>query len=155
MKRKWTDKKVLILGLSKRGIAAAEYLNEQGASCYITEAKPLQEKDIETVKKLEQSGIKIETGGHSSEFINDSYIAITSPGIPPSSEIFQKLKENMRQALQPYLFQGAIYHEAQSPELQGTKRPWSGLKAGYPQLFLNYQFPLRISFFLPLSLIVF
>ena len=31
MKRKWFDKKVLILGLSKSGIAAAKYLNSKGA----------------------------------------------------------------------------------------------------------------------------
>jgi len=30
MKRKWFDKKVLICGLSKSGIAAAEYLNSKG-----------------------------------------------------------------------------------------------------------------------------
>ena len=93
MKRKWTDKKVLILGLSKSGIAAAKYLNEKGANCFITEFKPLQDKDKETVFELEKSGIKVETGSHSDEFINGSYIAITSPGIPPQSEIFTKLKE--------------------------------------------------------------
>ena len=93
MKRKWTDKKVLILGLSKSGIAAAKYLSNKGADCYITESKPLQDKDKETVEELEREGIKIETGSHSDEFINDSYIAITSPGIPPKSEIFSRLKE--------------------------------------------------------------
>ncbi len=93
MKRKWTDKKVLILGLSKSGISAAKYLSSKGADCYITEFKPLQDKDIETVKALETAGIKVETGKHSDEFINDSYIAITSPGIPPKSEIFIRLKE--------------------------------------------------------------
>lgn len=93
MKRKWIDKKVLILGLSKSGSAAAKYLSEQGADCYITESKPLQDKDIELVKELENKGIKVETGSHSNEFINDSYIAITSPGIPPKSEIFTRLKE--------------------------------------------------------------
>ena len=93
MKRKWTDKKVLILGLSKSGVAAAKYLSEKGADCFITESKPLQNKDIELVKELEKEGIRIETGGHSDEFIDDSYIAITSPGIPPKSEIFSRLKE--------------------------------------------------------------
>ena len=93
MKRKWTDKKVLILGLSKSGIAAAKYLSEQGANCYITEFKPLQDKDKEKVSELESLGIKVETGTHSDEFINESYIAVTSPGIPPKSEIFVKLKE--------------------------------------------------------------
>ena len=93
MKRKWIDKKVLILGLSKSGTSAARYLNNHGADCYITEFKPLQDKDRELVQKLEKEGIKVETGNHSDEFINDSYIAITSPGIPPKSEIFSRLKE--------------------------------------------------------------
>ncbi len=93
MKRKWIDKKVLILGLSKSGVSAAKYLSQKGADCYITEAKPLQDKDIELVKELENEGIRVETGSHSEDFINDSYIAITSPGIPPKSEIFTRLKE--------------------------------------------------------------
>ena len=64
MKRKWIDKKVLILGLSKSGCAAAKYLNAKGADCYITEFKPLQEKDRDLIKELENEGIKVETGGH-------------------------------------------------------------------------------------------
>ncbi len=93
MKRKWIDKKVLILGLSKSGVSAAKYLSHQGADCYITEFKPLQDKDKELVKELEDEDIKVETGIHSEEFINDSYIAVTSPGIAPKSEIFMRLKE--------------------------------------------------------------
>ncbi len=93
MKRKWIDKKVLILGLSKSGVSAARYLSKKGADCYITESKPMQEKDEELIKELEKEDIKVETGKHSDEFIDGSYIAITSPGIPPKSEIFQKLKE--------------------------------------------------------------
>ena len=93
MKRKWTDKKVLILGLSKSGAAAAKYLSRQGADCYVTEFKPLNDKNTELYQELINEGINVETDGHSEEFINDSYIAITSPGIPPKSEIFQRLKE--------------------------------------------------------------
>lgn len=93
MKRKWIDKKVLILGLSKSGISAARYLSDMGADCYITESKPLEEKDKNLYEELVKEGINVETGAHSEEFINDSYIAITSPGIPPKSEIFQRLKE--------------------------------------------------------------
>ncbi len=93
MKRKWNGKKVLILGLSKSGAAAARYLSKRGADCYITEFKPLQDKDRELAKELEQEGIRLETGTHSDEFINDSYIAVTSPGIPPKSEILTRLKE--------------------------------------------------------------
>ncbi len=93
MKRKWIDKKVLILGLSKSGTSAARYLAKQGADCYITESKDVSEKDKDLITELEKEGIKIETGAHTDEFINNSYIAVTSPGIPPKSEIFARLKE--------------------------------------------------------------
>ena len=36
MKKNWFEKKVLILGLSKSGIAAAKYLSEKCADVYIT-----------------------------------------------------------------------------------------------------------------------
>lgn len=93
MIRKWFDKKVLILGLSKSGAAAAKYLNSKGADCYITEKKPLAQKDAELVKELNSLGIKTEFEHHSDEFMDDVYLAVTSPGIPPSSELMQKLAE--------------------------------------------------------------
>ena len=89
MKQNWFNKKVLILGFSRSGISAAKYLNSKGADCYITEIKPMSDED--KVKELKELGIKIEFGGHSEEFIKDAYIAVTSPGIPPKSEIFKKL----------------------------------------------------------------
>lgn len=93
MIRKWFDKKVLILGLSKSGMAAAKYLNSKGADCYITEQKPLKEEDCKTVKELNELGIKTEFEHHSDEFMQDVYLAVTSPGIPPQSELMLKLKE--------------------------------------------------------------
>lgn len=88
----WFKRKVLILGLSKSGISAAKYLNKSGADVFITELREKKEEDISRIEELNSLGIKVEMGGHSDEFINDSYIAITSPGIPPHSEIFQKVK---------------------------------------------------------------
>ena len=91
MKKYWFDKKVLILGFSRSGISAAKYLNSKGADCYITEIK--SDLDSQKVEEVRKEGIKVEFGGHSDEFINDSYVAITSPGIPPKSDIFKKLSE--------------------------------------------------------------
>ena len=86
-------KKVLILGLSKSGIAAGVNINkhkaENGYEVYITESK--KEVDLHKVSELESLGIKVEYGGHSDEFIEGASFAITSPGIPPKSEIFQRL----------------------------------------------------------------
>ena len=90
---KFLDKKVLVLGLSKSGISAAKYLNSAGADVYLTESRAERPEDKDKIEELKQLGINVETGGHSDEFINDSYIAVTSPGIPPHSEIMNRLKE--------------------------------------------------------------
>lgn len=90
---KWFDRKVLILGFSKSGIAAAKYLNSVGADVFITEYRAQKTEDEVLLKDLKSEGINVEFGGHSDEFINDTYLAVTSPGIPPESPIMQKLKE--------------------------------------------------------------
>ncbi len=84
--------KVLILGLSKSGIAAAEGAKKRGADVYITEGKAPKEEYINKIEDLKSQGIHVETGGHTDDFIEGAHYAITSPGIPPKSDIFQKLK---------------------------------------------------------------
>ena len=85
------SEKVLVLGLSKSGIASARFLNKKGLDVFITEAKEPKEEYINEISELKALGIQIETGGHSDEFIKGASYAVTSPGIPPKSEIFQKL----------------------------------------------------------------
>lgn len=87
------NKKVLVMGLSKSGISAAEFLNKKGFDVYITEAKQPKEEFLNKIDELKSKGIKLEYGSHSDEFIEGSEFAVTSPGIPPKSEIFQRLKE--------------------------------------------------------------
>lgn len=89
---KLSDKKVLVLGLSKSGISAAKYLSKNGADVYLTEYRQEKPDDRKIIEELETLNIKVETGGHSDEFINDAYMAVTSPGIPPHSDIMQRLK---------------------------------------------------------------
>ncbi len=89
----WFDRKVLILGFSKSGISAAKYLNRHGADVFITEFREEKPDDKEKKEELLSLGIKIEFGGHSDEFIKDSYIAVTSPGIPPHSDIMKRLAD--------------------------------------------------------------
>ncbi len=87
------SEKILILGLSKSGIAVAKDLCKRGKCAYITENGEPKEEYKNIIPELEHIGIKIETGGHSDEFIAGASYAVTSPGIPPKSEIFQKLNK--------------------------------------------------------------
>ena len=75
-------KKVLVLGLSKSGIAAARFAKKHGADVFLTEYNDVTTKErSDEVKALEDYGIHVEYGGHSHEFISKSDMAITSPGI--------------------------------------------------------------------------
>ncbi len=90
------SEKVLILGLSKSGISAAKFLAKRDYDVYLTESKGVDEVREEyrpQIKVLEELGVKVECGGHSEEFIEGSAFAVTSPGIPPKSEIFKRLNE--------------------------------------------------------------
>lgn len=84
-------KKVLIMGLSKSGISAAKYLKRHGAEVFITELREKKADDLQKIEELNNLGIEVEMGGHSDNFIEGAQFAVTSPGIPPKSEIFQKL----------------------------------------------------------------
>ena len=87
-------KKVLVLGLSKSGIAAAMFANRHGGNVFLTESKDVTTKEkSDQVKALEDLGIHVEYGKHTQEFIKGSDMAVTSPGIPPRSEIIRKVRE--------------------------------------------------------------
>lgn len=82
--------KVLILGLSKSGISAAKFAVKNGYDVYLTESK--SEVNELQVQELKGLGVKVEYGSHSDEFIEETSFAVTSPGIPPKSEIFKRLQ---------------------------------------------------------------
>lgn len=85
-------KKVLVLGLSKSGIAAAKFAQKHGAEVYLTEGKNITEDKLPLVQELKDLGIQVEYGGHSDNFVNKAELVITSPGIPPHSEIIKKIR---------------------------------------------------------------
>ena len=83
--------KILVLGLSKSGMSAAKLGINLGYDVYLTESK--KEVNELQVKELQNLGIKVECGQHSKEFIEGASFAITSPGIPPKSELFKRIQE--------------------------------------------------------------
>ncbi len=87
--KNFRDKKILVLGFSTTGVAAARYLAQNGADVYLSEINPKGDQDT---RELENLGVKIEFGNHSEEFINNASFAVLSPSIPQNSEIIQKLK---------------------------------------------------------------
>lgn len=92
MEENWSGKKVLILGISKSGCAAAKFLKQKGADCWVSEFSKMNEEQRKMAAVLTEKEIKVEDGGHSEEFLEKASFAIVSPGIPPHAEIYQKLR---------------------------------------------------------------
>ena len=86
-------KRVLVLGLSKSGIAAAKFAKKHGAIVYLSEGKYVEEENMCKVEELRSMGIEVEYGSHSDEFISKAELVVTSPGIPPHSDIIQRVKK--------------------------------------------------------------
>ncbi len=86
--------KILVLGLSKSGIAAAKLAKRHGADVYLSEGNDISKDRLHIVEELRALGINVEYGGHSDEFVLKSNLAVTSPGIPPHSDIIKKLNSH-------------------------------------------------------------
>ena len=84
------SEKILVLGLSKSGIAAAKLGINLGYDVYLSEGK--SEVNEIQVQELKNLGIKVEFGSHSDKFIEGASFVITSPGIPPKSDIFKRIQ---------------------------------------------------------------
>jgi len=79
-------RKVLVVGLGRTGQALINFLLEQGAEVWVSEKKPASELKID-LKKIEEKGVKIETGGHRLETFLAADLIVPSPGVPPLPEI--------------------------------------------------------------------
>lgn len=88
-----SNKKILILGFSTTGIACAKYFIKENAQVFISEFNDKKEKDQNLIEELSALEIKIEFGGHSDNFIENSDFCILSPSIPTDAPILKKLDE--------------------------------------------------------------
>src|SRR5271170_5255030 len=75
------DKRVLVVGLGKSGVASALFLKARGARVTVSDAKPQDEFENEIPVLLDQ-GIAVETGGHGERTFRGQDLIVVSPGVP-------------------------------------------------------------------------
>ena len=75
------NKKVLVVGLGKSGLAAALFLRHRGAQVTVSDARSAESlaKDIPA---LLEEGIMVETGGHGLLTFRRQDLIVVSPGVP-------------------------------------------------------------------------
>src|ERR1700757_3824172 len=75
------DKRVLVVGLGKSGVASALFLKERGARVTVSDTKsPDQLRD--EIPVLLDNGITVETGGHGERTFRGQDLIVVSPGVP-------------------------------------------------------------------------
>src|SRR5689334_488552 len=75
------NKRVLVVGLGRSGVAAACFLQEKGARVTVSEAKTEAQLQKE-VSTLLDRGISVEAGGHGERTFRDQDLIVVSPGVP-------------------------------------------------------------------------
>src|SRR5215467_3649162 len=75
------NKRVLVVGLGKSGVAAAFFLADRGAKVAVSDAK--SEAQLEKqIPALLDRGISLETGTHNERTFRDQDLIVVSPGVP-------------------------------------------------------------------------
>jgi UDP-N-acetylmuramoylalanine--D-glutamate ligase len=75
------NKRVLVVGLGKSGVASALFLKSRGARVTVSDSKPEAELREEILLLLEH-GITVETGGHGDRTFREQDLIVVSPGVP-------------------------------------------------------------------------
>ena len=75
------NKRVLVVGLGKSGVASALFLKSRGARVTVSDSKHETELRDEILLLLEH-GITIETGGHGDRTFRGQDLIVVSPGVP-------------------------------------------------------------------------
>ena len=78
------NKRVLVVGLGKSGVASALFLQSRGAKVTVSDAKP-QDQLGEEIPVLLDHGIVVETGGHGERTFRGQDLIVVSPGVPVDS----------------------------------------------------------------------
>jgi UDP-N-acetylmuramoylalanine--D-glutamate ligase len=75
------NKRVLVVGLGKSGVASALFLKARGARVTVSDSKPEAELRSEILLLLEH-GITVETGRHGDRTFRGQDLIVVSPGVP-------------------------------------------------------------------------
>ncbi len=85
------DKRVLVVGLGKSGVASALFLKAHGARVTVSDTKSGDELRNE-IPVLLDHGITVETGGHGERTFREQDLIVVSPGVPVDTPLLQQAR---------------------------------------------------------------
>jgi UDP-N-acetylmuramoylalanine--D-glutamate ligase len=82
------NKRVLVVGLARTGVATALFCAARGANVTATDAR--SEAEIgDAVAKVREAGVKLELGAHSENTFLQQDLIVPSPGVPADAPLLQ------------------------------------------------------------------
>jgi len=83
------NKRVLVVGLARTGIATALFCATRGASVTATDSRGEAEIGADATAKLRAANVKLELGGHREETFLQPELIVPSPGVPADAPLLQ------------------------------------------------------------------
>jgi UDP-N-acetylmuramoylalanine--D-glutamate ligase len=85
------NKRVLVVGLGRSGVASAFFLQEHGAKVSVSDTKSEVQLQNEVAALLDR-GVSIEAGRHGERTFRDQDLIVVSPGVPPDQPQLQRAR---------------------------------------------------------------
>src|SRR5712671_7394030 len=85
------NKRVLVVGLGKSGVASALFLKAHGARVTVSDTKSGDELRNE-IPALLDHGITVETGGHGERTFREQDLIVVSPGVPVDAPLLEQAR---------------------------------------------------------------
>ncbi len=86
-----TNKRVLVVGLGKSGVASALFLKAHGARVTVSDTKSGDDLRNE-IPALLDHGITVETGGHGERTFREQDLIVVSPGVPVDAPLLVRAR---------------------------------------------------------------
>jgi len=91
-------KKVLVVGMARSGLAAAEFLSRRGARVKVSDKRPENELQTE-LGFLRKHEISYEAGGHVAGSFLDADLLVVSPGVPLRLPLLQEASRSGKEVI--------------------------------------------------------
>jgi UDP-N-acetylmuramoylalanine--D-glutamate ligase len=91
-------KNVLVVGMARSGLAAAEFLSKRGARVKVSDKRTEKELDTE-IEFLRRHDIGYEVGGHVEDSFLSADLVVVSPGVPLRLSLLQKASQSGKEVI--------------------------------------------------------
>ena len=85
-----TNKRVVVAGAARSGLAAAELLAQRGAHVIVSDTRP----EAPEAAPLKALGVELELGGHQVQTFAGADLVVLSPGVPPEQPAIAAAREH-------------------------------------------------------------